>query len=222
MSRAWRVFCFVFLSLATSCASRGDAEIERSPADASLAETGAATSDSDVAVHTSAAGIVDPLTLTADGHGAFTARHAWHRFSTTIDARGASLDGLGSAWHLGLRLARIGREGAMREVGRPAPTMREGRVRFEHEGVSEWYLHDSRGLEQGFEIAERPSGEGALIVEVGIDGLEPVMGKDGKSIELRDPNARARVTYADLLVRDAVGRIVDAARRVGERQIEIT
>ncbi|MFI5300706.1 MAG: hypothetical protein ACHREM_21700, partial [Polyangiales bacterium] len=163
MSRAWRVWVCGLLACVLSCASRGDGEPQRNALDASIAESNAATHGSaidDASIAVTSAGVADPLTLTADGNGAFVARHAWHRFATKIDSSGATLSGPGNAWSAGLHLARIGREGVMRDVDRPAPAARSRRIELTHEGVTEWYVHDSRGLEQGFDVATRPGGEG--------------------------------------------------------------
>ncbi len=73
---------------------------------------------------------------------------------------------------LSMRLASFGRSGqsiAMLEV---APELSEQRVEYHHAGVTEWYVNQADGLEQGFDIAQRPfagSGELELLLDLGED-----------------------------------------------------
>ncbi|MFI5298702.1 MAG: hypothetical protein ACHREM_11440 [Polyangiales bacterium] len=126
--------------------------------------------------------------------GSFVGSNAAQRFSTTVDAAGARLAGTISPWNASLHLARIGRDAAMNVVPAVAPTAREARVEFAHDGFVEWYTHDARGLEQGFDVAKRPTGIGDLVIEVTVDGLDPALAADGRSIDLDDARgARERV-----------------------------
>ncbi len=77
-------------------------------------------------------------------------------------------------------------------------------------GMTEWYLNGPYGLEQGFTLAERPSGEGDLTFEVAItgDGITPRLSGDGERVEFETSPGVSVGTYGDLYAEDATGKIV--------------
>ncbi|MFI5298144.1 MAG: FG-GAP repeat protein, partial [Polyangiales bacterium] len=154
---------------------------------------------------------------------------AWHAtsrrngYSTTVDGRGATLAGLrGSNWTLGLHATRVGRDGAMTEVATSAPTELDDRVVIAHgAGLSEWFVHDARGLEHGVDLANRPSGAGDLVVDVAVDGLTPTVVADGTRATLTDAKGHLVLSYGHLVVRDADGHAVAATMRVEGTEIAL-
>ena len=78
----------------------------------------------------------------------------------------------GGEWRLSLRLAAAGREGDLVDVDDVAPTAALSRVEYIRDGLTEWYINDERGLEQGFTIDSVPvaSDSGApLILEMSFE-----------------------------------------------------
>lgn len=124
-----------------------------------------------------------------------------------------------SAWELTWKLTGFGRESQVHLVGDPVQTRAEG-SRFEyqyslfsgHYSVVEWYVNETRGVEQGFTLAARPEGEGLLVLEgatnlVVVDDDEAVLLDDGKIV----------LTYSGLKAWDARGREL-AARLEGTEE----
>ncbi|MFB6373589.1 MAG: hypothetical protein ABEN55_10840, partial [Bradymonadaceae bacterium] len=130
-----------------------------------------------------------------------------------------------SAPTLEVRLARIGRPGAMRE----APAVRRRAVEgnrvdyIRAGGLTEWYVNGPLGVEQGIEIAERPApdSQGPLVVEIAVGGgFEPaVVGRD--TVALEQKQGEAHLTYQNLFVRDAAGESVPARMEVREGRIRL-
>jgi len=119
--------------------------------------------------------------------------------------------GLEQDWQLGVQLAGLGRRGHVESVAAAQPQVERNRVRYERGHVTEWYVHGPLGLEQGFTIAEKPPGTGALVLEVALTGtLRGELIDGGESIALRDQDGQRRIRYADLHVLDAEGRALDA------------
>ena len=86
-----------------------------------------------------------------------------------------------------------GRESGVSErPERPASLSAEGdRVEYRRGGLTEWYVNDERGLEQGFTIDAPPvgvsgdEGAGYLVLELAVTGdLSPSLTADGLAIEL--------------------------------------
>jgi hypothetical protein len=105
--------------------------------------------------------------------------------------------------------------------GRPGNFVRAGaatlktsgnRVEYQRGTLTEWYVNEKDGIEQGFTLAERPAGEGALMVELSVDGgLSPVM-RDGYVSIGRDGTGMLR--YGGLKAWDAAGKILPARMEV--------
>jgi len=127
-------------------------------------------------------------------------------------------------WHLRVHLAGLGRQGRLEPVATARPEVERNRVRYERGAVTEWYVHGPLGLEQGFTIAQRPPGTGALELEIGLGGtLRGELIDGGEAIALRDEDGERRVRYSDLYVLDADGRALEAhlTVTVGENRIGI-
>ncbi len=113
-------------------------------------------------------------------------------------------------------LARGGRESlvGLTSFGRgdrvaPAPvssTSREaatGRVTYARGAVDEWFVERAEGLEQGFTVHTRPSGEGRLRLVVGTDGAFRV---DALGLALHGPDGAFVSHVSRLSAFDATGR----------------
>ena len=112
---------------------------------------------------------------------------------------------------LDLRLGSVGRQGD-RARARPAgeAVVEANRVRFTRGSLEEWYLDGPLGLEQGFDLSERPAGTGRL--ELAIEtaaAFAPALERD--MVVWRDEDGRARLYYGELFVRDALGRVLEAS-----------
>ncbi len=120
------------------------------------------------------------------------------------------------SWALGLRLQGIGREGAMAGA-RPGAFRTDGnRIEQRHEtlGLTEWYVNDRGGLEQGFTIDARPgSGESRspLILEVAYSGGLKARQDGPDAVLFVTSDDRRAVRYAGLRVADAAGNQVGAS-----------
>jgi len=87
----------------------------------------------------------------------------------------------GDAWRW--RTTAFGRAGALRAVAAVEPVADRGRVTYAHEGWNEWYANTPAGLEQGFTIARRPAGAGALRIEARVRHAgEPRVDEDGRAV----------------------------------------
>jgi hypothetical protein len=116
-----------------------------------------------------------------------------------------------------MHLARAGREGALSRVAAAGEPETEGnRVLYRRGPLTEWYIDGPLGLEQGFTMAEPPTGRGRVVLQIAVGaGVDPRLSSDGKSVELYDAHTGDAVgRYADLDVRDARGQSVEARMRV--------
>ena len=122
-------------------------------------------------------------------------------------------------WTLELRTTGYGNEGDIRPLPALTETVADGnRLEFRRAGLTEWYINDERGLEQGFTIEAPPRGEGAtLVLELALDtDLIPTLIGDPEAgaeqvVELTQPNGNVvLLRYSDLYAHDAAGRALPA------------
>jgi len=111
-----------------------------------------------------------------------------------------------------MHLVSFGRKGSMRAADDVSPVTNGARLEYARTGsVTEWYVNEARGLEQGFTFARRPDGNGELAVEIATEGsLQPMLGSSGSVVEARDAKGRTRLEYGELAARDARGRMLPA------------
>jgi hypothetical protein len=136
-------------------------------------------------------------------------------FRAYFDARGMELGPRGGAeWSWRLRLDSMGREGAAAPVAPATPSIKGAKVVYERPWGREWYENRPGGIEQLFEVRERPAGTGPLELRMKARGLQAT----GSSAErvILSAGSRDLVEYGKLAVHDAAGHAVPARMRWDE------
>ena len=89
--------------------------------------------------------------------------------------------------------------------------------------VTEWYVNEPRGLEQGFTLTSPPGtrrGNEALIVRLGVSGsLSPRVSDSGEQVEFLDAHGQRVLRYSKLAAFDAAGKRLPA--RMSTRRDEV-
>ena len=113
-----------------------------------------------------------------------------------------------------MRLDRLGYASALGEVGPAAPRAVANRVEYRRDGVKEWYVNGPLGLEQGFDVRERPvAGRGPLTLSMRLSG--PAR-RDGTGVLLGDT-----LRYDGLTAVDARGRTLPSSLRLRDGRLDI-
>lgn len=144
-----------------------------------------------------------------------------------IDAEGVYVERSG----LSVRLTAWGRDGALHPVGATHP--HEGacadlsedtdcvrRVELDRGGITEWWFARPSGLEQGFDVAAAPAGEGALTVWLDVDGIDAIT-VEPDHVSLLD-TAGTSWTVRGLQAWDATGAPLAVAFALSEHGYAIT
>lgn len=150
----------------------------------------------------------------ADGSYAFEsdgatrrARNGAEAFDVSVDDTGAVAIALEEGGSVGLSLRGIGRGGVVERAAVRGVRTEGVRVAIAREGgVVEWYANGPLGLEQGFDLARAPEGEGAVAIEVGVRGAA-LSAHDDSSIAI-EVGGGGTLLYRDLVVTDAEGRLL--------------
>ena len=149
-----------------------------------------------------------------DGDG-WSARNPGQRWSTSFDARGFLATPDSGTWTWGLELTAYGTAGrpdgkdSSRAIGhRAAVSIAENQIHYAWDNtLTEWFINDRRGLEQGWTLRTRPAGGGGpLQLTLQTRGpLRPASGSDPRQVAFTDPAGAPVLTYGGLKAWDADG-----------------
>ncbi len=141
--------------------------------------------------------------------GTWTASNAGQQWTTRFDGRGFDTQPAAASWRWGLELQRWGLVGAEQPVPTTATVHPDGqRIHYRWSGaLDEWYVNDSRGLEHGYTVHQRPQGSGdQLRFELSVRGdLQARIGDDGQAVHFVDAQGITALNYSALKVWDADG-----------------
>jgi FG-GAP repeat. len=129
-----------------------------------------------------------------------------------------------AAWSFDLSLARFGRERALSPVSLAIPVVDKNRISYTRTTITDWYVNDSKGLEQGFDVTESPRARnfGRLAIEMAFSSpLKVTLETDGRSIQFQDADGQVVLRYGELEVTDAAGSELQAALELGRETLRI-
>ena len=128
--------------------------------------------------------------------------------------------GAGDDWQLGVRGSAFGRANAVTDApAGPPPVASDDTVRYARGSLVEWFRNVPEGLEHGFTLMQRPSGEGEVRVDVALNGLRAADRAEG--LVLSDATGREVLGYSGLKVWDAEGRDLPARMQATDTGVSI-
>ncbi len=164
-----------------------------------------------------------------ESEAGLSARNPGQGWQIGFDSRGFLVQPDASEWSWGLELMSYGFEDSELFVGEAAcASAAGGRVAYAwDENLEEWYINDTRGLEHGFTVRERPASgtneRGELTFELLVRGsLTPCVGSDQRDASFLDAQGVTALTYNGLTVFDATGRTLPASFLVDEHRLTIS
>ena len=123
------------------------------------------------------------------------ARNPSQRWLTKFDGQGFTVTPDAGGWTWGLELVGYGKATEVRQEG--------GKISYaKADGLTEWFINDTRGLEQGWTLAKRLEGSGTS-GPVRLDltvrgGLRPQFCPEGGSVAFINHSGDAALTYGGL------------------------
>ena len=145
----------------------------------------------------------------------WVATHPGLNLEFEFDARGMRVQPRGAqqrAWNWGLQLVGFGAEAGLQLAGPASPHVEGNRVEYRRAGLREWYVHDRRGMEQGFTVESPPAGAPERMrIELAVSGtLTASLTSGGDGVTLRDAQGATALRYGGLHAFDAAGRDLPA------------
>ncbi len=142
--------------------------------------------------------------------GSHTASNPGQDWTTRFDGRGFLVEPAGEQWRWGLELRSYGIGEHRIALAEKAPvSTSDQKLSYRWDGrLEEWFLNDTRGIEQGWTFRERPTGseQDRLTLELAVrGGLEPQVNATGLGVSFADTDGIA-LYYGGLKAWDATGR----------------
>ncbi len=164
---------------------------------------------------------------TEEGYRAHNPGQQW---LTRFDGHGFVIRPDAGDWTWGLELVSYGFPGSERLVESSASVSAEGgRVAYAWDAtLEEWYKNDSRGLEHGYTMHQRPtwSGEGEpgeLVFVLAVrGGLRPEVTAAARNVQFLDEEGAVLLTYSGLCVVDANGRDLPASFESSGQELRLS
>jgi hypothetical protein len=158
--------------------------------------------------------------LKDSGHGSWTGRNQAQRLTLQFDSAAARLThGNGS---VGFNLTGYGYGD---QLAKPAPATLAAtgnRLEYRRGDLTEWYVNESKGLEQGFTFLHPPAPGNRntpLVIALGVTGSFTLEEKDGAV--LLSSGDQVVLRYAGLTARDARGRTLPSRLEVRPHEIRL-
>jgi hypothetical protein len=148
-------------------------------------------------------------------NGGFLARNSHQNLTARFTTDGVEVSD-GTA-RLRMKLRGYGYGGAFKIVRPTAPQACMNRVEYRHGAFTEWHVNGPAGLEQGFNIATRPSrsdGQPLTITLMLSGDFAATIRSDDREFAAVSPDGRTRVRYTGLRAYDANGTELNATVEV--------
>ncbi len=111
---------------------------------------------------------------------------------------------------LTLRMSQFGRPGAVQRLAAVTPSASANRVEYRRRTMTEWYVNGEVGLQQGFDVDERPRGDGPLVIAMHV--AAPFRARtDDSERTIAIESAESRFTLSSLRAVDSLDRALPVA-----------
>jgi len=145
--------------------------------------------------------------IVANPDGTHQARNPGQAWLTRFDARGFTVTPDAGGWSWGLELLGFGEVTQILNEG--------GKISFiRGTGLTEWFVNNTRGLEQGWTLGKRPDSSDAtepLHLHLAVLGsLRPQVSGEGASVAFMNKTGGVQLTYNGLKAWDADGKTIHA------------
>ncbi|MBN1206352.1 MAG: DUF11 domain-containing protein [Myxococcaceae bacterium] len=149
-------------------------------------------------------------------------------FDATFTGAGLDLtprgpSGRAGPWRMSLRGYGYGEQ--LQPVAAAELVVRDNRIEYQRGPLTEWYVNERRGLEQGFTLAAPPAGHPSgepLVLRLGVSGaLRAVLEAGGEQVAFMDADGERVLSYSKLAAFDAKGRQLPARMRLARDEVRL-
>jgi phospholipase C len=157
---------------------------------------------------------------------AYVAENPGQGLAARFTAAGVTLGpgGRKAVWHSRLHLTGVGYGAHPARPPPPALFAAENRIELRRGALTEWYVNERRGLEQGFTLRSPPARKtgGPLVLQMTVAGdLRPDGDRSGGLVSLVDRSRKPVLGYGELHAYDAAGRTVPARMSANGKKLSL-
>lgn len=157
--------------------------------------------------------------IATNQNGTFQARNPRQAWQTRFDGRGFTVTPDSGSWQWGLELMEFGGKMIPAEPKHQKILPELGKISYVwDENITEWFVNDTRGLEQGWTVSRRPGDggrSGPISLCLSVRGsLRPQIAVDDSCMVFLDANGHATVKYGGLRAWDSDGKSLPARFRM--------
>ena len=143
-----------------------------------------------------------------------------NHLSVDFDGKGIVARSLKDDWNLSMELTQLGAPKQLKLVNQPSVQIKNNRITYDRGNIKEWYINDSKGLEQGFTL-DKPLAKEQLVLQFALGGnVKPKLIDEGKVLQLITPQQK-KLRYEGLKVWDAKGRNLNATLQLKENILQL-
>jgi hypothetical protein len=148
------------------------------------------------------------------------AYNAANRLKLEFDGNGVVAHSQEGEWRLRMELTQLGSAEQLKPVRRPKVTVDGNRLTYDRGAIQEWYINDSRGLEQGFTLND-PHGKEDIVLQLVLEGnVKPELIENGKAVQFVTPQGKT-LRYKGLKAWDANGQNLNVIMVLKNNQLQL-
>jgi hypothetical protein len=143
-----------------------------------------------------------------------------NHLSVDFDGKGIVARSLKDDWDLRMELTQLGTPDQLKPVNNGSVQIKDNRITYDRGNIKEWYINDSKGLEQGFTL-EKPLTKEQLVLQFALGGnVKPKLIDRDKVLQLTTPQGK-KLRYEGLKAWDAKGRELNATLHLKNKTLQL-
>jgi len=146
--------------------------------------------------------------------------NASNHLSVDFDGKSIVAHSLKGNWSVSMELTQLGPPNQLKPANKPSVHIIGNRITYDRGNIKEWYINDSKGLEQGFTL-NKPLANEHLVLEFALGGnAKPKLIDQGKALQLITPQGK-KLRYGGLKSWDAKGRELNATLHLKDKTLQL-
>ncbi len=120
-----------------------------------------------------------------------------------VQVTSSGLKAVNNSWHWHLNITGYGYGSTLQPISVGEKVINGKRIEYRRGNLTEWYVEDERGVEQGFTLQSRPQShdKSSLRVEMALEtNLTPELISDNQAIAFTDKTGKVLLNYDKLKV----------------------
>jgi hypothetical protein len=146
--------------------------------------------------------------------------NASNHLSVDFDGESIVAHSLKGDWSVGMKLTQLGAPNQLKPANKPAVQILGNRITYDRGNIKEWYINDSKGLEQGFTL-DKPLAREQFALQFALGGnAKPKLIDQGKALQLITPQGK-KLRYEGLKAWNAKGKELKTTLHLKDKTLQL-